>query len=68
MSVYPHARRYNSWVPASSPQPARDPAPPVRPPKPHIYGVEATGLLVIAALILALTLIRYWHHIPWNWR
>jgi hypothetical protein len=32
--------------------------------------LEATGLLVIAALILilTLTLVRYWHHIPWGMR
>jgi len=35
---------------------------------PEIYTLETTGLLVIAALILILTLVRYWHHIPWNWR
>ncbi len=35
---------------------------------PQIYTLEATGLLVIAALILILTLVRYWHHIPWGAR
>jgi hypothetical protein len=35
---------------------------------PQVYTLETTGLLVIAALILILTLVRYWHHIPWNWR
>jgi hypothetical protein len=35
---------------------------------PHIYTLEATGLIVIALLILVLTLIRYWHHIPWSAR
>jgi hypothetical protein len=33
---------------------------------PHIYTLEATGLIVIAILILILTLVRYWHHIPWG--
>lgn len=33
---------------------------------PHIYTLEATGLMVIALLILILTLARYWHHIPWG--
>ena len=37
-------------------------------PKPHIYTFEATGLLVIALLILIITLARHWHHIPWSAR
>jgi len=39
--------------------------------KPHrhaVYASEATGLLVIAFLLLVLTLIRYWHAIHWSWR
>jgi len=35
---------------------------------PRVYTLEATGLLVISLLILVLTLIRYWHHIPWSAR
>jgi hypothetical protein len=35
---------------------------------PQVYTLEATGLLVIAALILILTLARYWHHIAWGVR
>ncbi|MGA8154385.1 MAG: hypothetical protein WB952_25805 [Terriglobales bacterium] len=35
---------------------------------PEIYTLETTGLLVIAVLILILTLVRYWHYIPWNAR
>jgi hypothetical protein len=35
---------------------------------PQVYTLEATGLLVIAALILILTLVRYWHHIAWGVR
>jgi hypothetical protein len=35
---------------------------------PQIYTLETTGLLVIAVLILILTLVRYWHNIPWNAR
>jgi hypothetical protein len=42
-----------------------EPASPQRHPKPHVYTLEATGLLVIALLILILTLARYWYHIPW---
>jgi hypothetical protein len=37
-------------------------------PVPEIYTLETTGLLVIAILILILTLIRYWHNIPWSAR
>jgi hypothetical protein len=37
-------------------------------PKRPIYSLEATGLLLIALLILVLTLVRYWHDIPWGAR
>jgi len=37
-------------------------------PTPQIYTLEATGLLVIAMLILILTLVRYWHHFAWGVR
>jgi hypothetical protein len=30
------------------------------------YAAEATGLLLMAVLLLILTLIRYWRYIPWN--
>jgi hypothetical protein len=33
-----------------------------------IYAAEATGLLVIAVLLLVLTIIRYWRNIPWSAR
>jgi hypothetical protein len=32
------------------------------------YKMEATGILIIAVLILAITLIRYWHNISWSLR
>jgi hypothetical protein len=32
------------------------------------YASETTGLLLVAVLLLALTLIRYWQHIHWSWR
>jgi hypothetical protein len=35
---------------------------------PQIYTLGATGLLVIALLILVFTLARYWRHIPWSAR
>ena len=33
-----------------------------------IYAAEATGLLVIAVLLLVLTIVRYWRYIPWSAR
>jgi hypothetical protein len=32
------------------------------------YATETCGLLLIALLLLALTLIRYWHTIHWSLR
>lgn len=32
------------------------------------YASEAIGLLVIALVLLALTVIRYWHDIHWGMR
>ncbi len=34
----------------------------------RIYKLEAAGSLIIGALILLLTLTRYWHHIVWGAR
>jgi hypothetical protein len=66
-------RRYNVGVPASSPKRQPDPSPAEHHSSEHhrtpqVYTLEATGLLVIAALILILTLVRYWHHIAWSAR
>jgi hypothetical protein len=33
-----------------------------------VYASEATGLLLIAFVLLILTLIRYWRVILWSWR
>jgi len=33
-----------------------------------IYSAEATGLLLMAVLLLILTIIRYWRYIPWSAR
>jgi hypothetical protein len=59
-------RRYNSFVSAVSPPP--DQPSPKRPSKLHIHKLEAGGILIIGALILLLTLTRYWHHIAWGVR
>jgi hypothetical protein len=34
----------------------------------HVYAMETTGLLIIAATLLAITLVRYWHAIEWSLR
>jgi hypothetical protein len=47
------------------------PSPEPKDAKPHrhaVYASETVGLLLIAALLLVLTLIRYWHHIHWSLR
>jgi len=33
-----------------------------------IYAAEATGLLLMAVLLLILIIIRYWSYIPWSAR
>jgi hypothetical protein len=33
-----------------------------------LYASEATGLLLIAFMLLLLTVIRYWHAIHWSLR
>jgi hypothetical protein len=33
-----------------------------------VYATETAGLLLIAALLLVITLIRYWHDIRWSLR
>jgi hypothetical protein len=57
---------YNSRVNSpASPKPASDNKHQHR----HsIYAAEATGLLVMAVLLLVLTIIRYWRYIPWSAR
>jgi hypothetical protein len=66
-------RRYNGVMPASAPKRQPDTHSPEHPSSghhltPQIYTLEATGLLVIATLILILTLVRYWHHFAWSVR
>jgi len=33
-----------------------------------VYAKETSGLLLIALLLLALTIVRYWHAIHWSMR
>jgi hypothetical protein len=66
-------RRYNVFMPASGPKRQLDPHPREHPSPEHhrtpqIYTLEATGLLMIAALILILIFARYWHYIAWGAR
>ena len=61
-------RGYNDPVPAAGAKRQPEPAPAEHHRTPQVYTLEATGLLVIALLILALTLVRYWHVIPWSAR
>jgi len=42
--------------------------PPNHMPSFSIHRLEATGIVVIAILLLILTLIRYWRYIPWSAR
>ena len=60
-------RGYNHLVSAVSPPPPDRPAQ-KRPPKSHIYKVEAAGILIIGTVVLILILTRYWHHIAWGVR
>jgi hypothetical protein len=53
-------------MPALSQPP--DPPPTPRPGKHYIFQREAVGVLIIGVMILALTLVRFWHHISWNAR
>jgi hypothetical protein len=50
------------------PQASPFPVPPRRRPPARILAREATGLIIIALLIMAITLVRYWRHIPWSLR
>jgi len=47
-------------------QPSKDDA--TRHERHAVYASEATGLLVIALVLLALILVRYWHDIHWSLR
>jgi len=55
-------------VPAAGTKRQPEPSPAEHHHTPQVYTLEATGLLVIAFLILVLTLVRYWHQIPWSAR
>ena len=61
-----HGTDYNAFVATPAPQkPLADDKHRHRHP---IYAAEATGLLVMAVLLLILIIIRYWAYIPWSAR
>jgi len=64
----PSPQSYNVCMPAAAPERQPDPVPAEHHRTPQVYTLEATGLLIIAVLVLILTLIRYWHNIPWSVR
>jgi hypothetical protein len=57
---------YNNAVnPAALPKPVSDNQHQHR----HsMYAAEASGLLIMAVLLLVLIIVRYWRYIPWNAR
>ncbi len=63
-------QRYNTGVPLPEmPVPSRESQPDSPARHRHaVYASEATGLLLIALLLLVLTLVRYWHDIHWSLR
>jgi len=56
------------YMPAASPKRQPDPAEAEHHRTPKVGTLEATGLLIIAVLVLVLTLIRHWHNIHWSLR
>ena len=60
----PQTRRYNNAV--LSPEQEKDSA--HRHHRHATYASEATGLLLIAFVLLILTLVRYWQNIHWSLR
>jgi hypothetical protein len=56
--------RYNIRVSDRSPQHEDEP----KHRRHALYASEATGLLLIAFVLLILTLVRYWRYIHWSLR
>jgi hypothetical protein len=61
-----YRKGYNSRV--NSPGPPKPAADDKHHHRHSIYAAEATGLLLMAVLLLVLTIIRYWRYIPWSAR
>lgn len=51
---------YNACVPPPTPRPPTG--------KSRILRTEATGVIIIAVLVLAIIVVRYWRSIPWSAR
>jgi hypothetical protein len=58
--------RYNVLV--ATPAPQKSPRDDKHRHRHAAYAAEATGLLLMAVLLLILTIIRYWSHISWSAR
>jgi hypothetical protein len=56
-------RRYNSGVITLRSKPSGKQSPTQR-----VLSREAVGVVIIAIVILAITLARYWHNIAWSAR
>ena len=50
------------------PSPAQEKSQLAHPARHHVYALETTGLLIIAATLLGITLVRFWQAIQWSWR
>lgn len=61
-------RRWRYNIPVAAPVPSKPVADDKHGHRHSLYAAEASGLLVIAILLLILTLIRYWQYIPWSAR
>src|SRR5450631_469682 len=61
-----HNQSYNVVVPIFSDKRKSDQLANLRRSTMQQYKMEATGILIIGLLILAITLIRYWHNISWS--
>jgi hypothetical protein len=61
-----HVLVYNVFV--TAPVPSKPVADDQHRHRHSLYASEASGLLIIAVLLLILTLVRYWQYIPWGAR
>ena len=61
-----HRTRYN--VPVAVPTPSKPPSDDKHVHRHPLYAAEATGLLLMAVLLLIVIVIRYWSVIHWSAR
>ncbi len=50
------------------PSPLQNRSRSVHHPRHHVYALETTGLLIVAAILLTITLVRSWYAIHWSLR